>query len=224
MNIQKQLHAVFLQSPSNLFDGFIQECKKWYDKPAHNFVELKTRENKKLRGDIFEEFCVIYLKNIRKYSNVWRLEDVPEDILKLLNLQRRDMGIDIIAEKDGKYVAIQCKYKKPTLKKTYVSWKTLSTFYALCMRSGPWQSYIVMTNCNYVRHVGKKTEKDISICLHSFQTITKEEWISMCDIEGNTISQNCNIIQENTSTTNIILTPEQLRQARLAYYNKKIEN
>jgi predicted helicase len=214
MNIQKQLHAVFLESPSNLFDAFIDECKKWYDKPAHNFVELKTRENKKLRGDIFEEFCVIYLKNIKKYTNVWRLEDVPEDILKFLNLQRRDMGIDIIAEKNGKYIAVQCKYKKPTLKKTYVSWKTLSTFYALCMRSGPWDSYIVMTNCNYVTYVGKKTEKDISICLHSFQNITKEEWISMCDIEGN-------IINENNIKINLSL--DDLRKVRLAYYDKKIE-
>lgn len=189
--MQQLLHTILLKSPINLFDEFVSECQKWYEQPAHTFTEMRTRDNKKLRGDVFEDFSVLYLKHVKGYTNVWRLEDVPEHVLGGLGLKRPDMGIDIVAEKDGKYTAVQCKYKKHTGKKSknVLSWKQLSTFYALCLRTGPWESYIVMTNCDYVRHAGKKTRKDISICLKTFQKTTKEEWTQMCGLVGETISE-----------------------------------
>lgn len=184
--MQTLLHTILLRNPTNLFDEFLKDCQKWYEEPVHTFTEMRTRDNKKIRGDIFEEFCVLYLKHVKKYDTVWRLADVPDHVLIGLGLKRPDMGIDIIAEKNGKYSAVQCKYKKQnTMKpKNILSWKTLSTFYALCLRTGPWEKYIVMTNCDYVRHAGKKTPKDVSICLRSFQTISKEDWTCMCEIEG----------------------------------------
>jgi predicted helicase len=204
MDIKKTLHEIFLSSPPNRFDSFIDVCQKWYSRPSHTIAELKTRDNKKIKGDIFEDFCVLYLSS--KSYTAWRLEDVPEDILVKLSLKRRDMGIDIVCEKAGIFSAVQCKYKAPNGKKMGVSWKTLSTFYSLCMRSGPWDKYIVMTNCNYVSHVGKKTEKDISIVLNSFQTMTSEEWIQMCGL-----GERCAIVNE--------LTPEELREARLKRFS-----
>lgn len=208
--MEPTLHQIFLRSPLNLFDEFIAECQKWYEQPAHTFTEMRTRDNKKIRGDIFEEFCVLYLKNVRGYSQVWRLEDVPDDILGGLGLKRPDMGIDIICEKNGKYTAVQCKYKKHTgyRSKTIVTWKQLSTFYALVLRTGPWEKYIVMTNCDYVRHMGRKTPKDLSICLKTFQNTTKEEWIRMCGVEGNAVAE------EKPK----VLTPEELRLARIARF------
>ena len=206
MDIQALLHELFLKGPVNCFDSFIQECQRWYEKPAHNFVELRTRDNKKIRGDMFEEFCVLYLKKIKGYDEAWRLEDVPEEILLKLSMKRKDMGIDLIAKKGTEYSAVQCKYKKPTGKKTSITWKALSTFYALCMRTGPWEKYIVMTNCHYTRHVGAKTEKDLSICLQSFQGLTKDQWISLCGVEGNVLTGNP-------------LTLEEVRAARLKYFS-----
>ena len=207
--MQRLLHEILLKSPVNLFDEFTRECQKWYEEPAHTFTEMRTRDNKKIRGDIFEDFCVLYLKHVRKYDNVWRLEDVPEHVLGGLGLKRPDMGIDIIAEKGRKFTAVQCKYKKhTTIKKNVLSWKSLSTFYALCLRTGPWEKYIVMTNCEYARHAGKKTPKDVSICLKTLQNITKEEWTQMCELEGNTI-------QESTAPA---LSLDQLRAARLARF------
>ena len=190
MELNKLLHTIFLRSPTNLFDEFILECQKFYELPAHSLTEMKTRENKKLRGDIFEEFCVLYLKYVKKYQNAWRLEDVPEDILEKLSLKRRDMGIDLIVENNGLFSAVQCKYKKQLgYKKTSITWKALSTFYALCMRSGPWDKYIVMTNCDYARHVGKKTEKDLSICIGTFRKISSGDWINMCQVVGQKLNQ-----------------------------------
>jgi predicted helicase len=207
--VTMDLHAIFLQAPPNLFDAFLVECQKWYEQPAHTFTEMRVRDNKKVRGDVFEEFCVLYLKHVRKFENVWRLENVPDELLIKLSLKRPDVGIDIIAESGGKYYAVQCKYKKHvSTKKNIVTWKALSTFYALCMRTGPWEKYIVMTNCEYCRHMGKKTVKDVSICLKTLQSITKEQWIEMCEKKGDVVD-----------STVKKLTADELRSARLARFS-----
>jgi len=251
--LNELLHTIFLKSPENLFDDFILECQKFYEEPAHTFTEMRTRDNKKIRGDIFEDFCVLYLKYVKKYDNAWRLEDVPEEILEKLSLKRKDMGIDLIVENTGIYSAVQCKYKKQLgYKKTSITWKALSTFYALCMRSGPWDKYIVMTNCDYTRHVGKKTEKDLSICIGTFRKISKDDWIKMCQVKGNILNQdeknnnnkqdenNNNKQDENNNNKKDEnnykqdenkegkkkikpLSQEELRLKRLAYYDKKEE-
>ena len=187
-DIAKKLHEIFLRSPMNLWDAFEEECRKFYDAPAHSFVEMRTRDNKKIRGDMFEDFCVQYLKFIQGYDEVWLLEDVPEDVLTKLGMQRRDVGIDLVARHKGKYIAVQCKYKKQeTMKTKIVTWKALSTFYALCMRTGPWDKFVVMTNCAYVRHMGKKTPKDLSICLRKLQGVSKEDWLKMCGVTGHVL-------------------------------------
>jgi hypothetical protein len=224
INLPNILHQVFLRSPTNLFDEFILECQKWYSQPAHSLVEMRKRDNKKIRGDIFEEFCVLYLKHIKNYDQVWRLEDVPEEILLKLSLKRRDMGIDIICENNNIFTSVQCKYKKHTsARKHSVFWKELSTFYALCLRSGPWDKYIVMTNCEYANHMGKKTEKDLSIVLETFRGITKEDWIKMCGITGQILAPpTSNILNNIEINKNILVSKnENLRALRLAYFDSK---
>jgi uncharacterized protein YecE (DUF72 family) len=57
--------------------------------------------------------------------------------------------------------------------------------------------------------MGKKTPKDISICLKTFQNITKEQWTAMCQLEGNVIEVEKAVAK----------TPEELRAARLKYYD-----
>jgi hypothetical protein len=56
--------------------------------------------------------------------------------------------------------------------------------------------------------MGKKTPKDISICLKTFQNITKEQWTAMCQLEGNVIE-----VEKVAAKS-----PEELRAARLKYY------
>ena len=223
MELTKVLQAIYFKNSTNLFDEFIIECQKFYEIPAHSLAEIKARENKKIRGDIFEEFCILYLKYVKKYQNAWRLENVPEDILTKLSLKRRDMGIDLIVENNGIFSAVQCKYKKPYgYKKTSITWKALSTFYALCMRSGPWDKYIVMTNCDYARHVGKKTEKDLSICIGTFRNISSSDWINMCQLVGQKLESTSNSEDNVVTTKTKPLSPEELRLKRLAFYEKKL--
>jgi len=194
----------------NMFDEFIKQATSFYEMPAHTLQEMRARQNTKARGDIFEEFCAIYLKNVCGYENVWLLADVPEATLAQLSMKRKDMGIDLVVQDKGFFYAVQCKYKKFTGKPTCVSWQALSTFYALCMRTGPWKKYIVMTNCNFVRHQGKKTQADISICLNSFRGITHDEWALMACAIANPEAQ----VKE--------LTQEELREKRLAYFSSTV--
>jgi len=211
MDLRQELHKVFLRSPKNLFDEFIQECQRWYSLPAHTLQEMRTRDSKKIRGDIFEDFCVLYLKEVKGFQEVWLLEDLPEEYLLQLSLKRRDMGIDIIVKHEEEWYAVQCKYKKPVEgKKSYITWSALSTFYAMCLRTGPWAKFIVMTNCDYTRHQGPKGPKDLSICLGTFRSITSDEWLKLCNVTGN-------IIKKSTDE----LTQEEMRALRLAYYESR---
>jgi len=219
--LQDVLYKIYLRSPINLFDEFILECQKWYESPAHTLVEMRRRDNKKIRGDIFEAFSVLYLKHVKGFTNVWLLKEVPQEILEKMSMKRQDMGIDIIVETiKGEFIAVQCKYKKHTgFKKNILSWTSLSTFYALCLRTGPWSKYIVITNCIYTRHQGKKTPQDVSICLKTLQNIEKEEWLKMCDIAGEKLGDGPG---ENTVIKELVKTSvpskDELRKLREKYY------
>ena len=217
IELEEVLYKIYLSSPNNLFDEFILECQKWYEEPSHNFSEMRTRDNKKIRGDIFEKFCVLYLKYVKEYKNVWLLKDVPPIILEKLIMKKRDMGIDIVVESDDLFVAVQCKYKKHTsFKQNVLSWKSLSTFYALCLRTGPWSKYIIMTNCIYTNHQGKKTDKDVSYCLKTFQNITKENWLKMCQKNGEKLgSEEPPLVKKKE----VIPSQEDLRKLREKYYS-----
>jgi len=174
------------------------------------------------------------LKHVKGYKNVWLLKDVPDDVLEKLTMKRKDMGIDLIIETaDATYMAVQCKYKKHvSTKQNILSWSALSTFYALCLRTGPWDKYIVMTNCVYTRHQGKKTKQDVSYCLKTLQNITKDEWLLMCNVHGQkigTIDINAPVINTPVkvnakavkSKVKAPLSNVELREIRNAYYASK---
>jgi hypothetical protein len=88
------------------------------------------------------------------------------------------------------------------------------------MRSGPWEKYIVMTNCEYANHMGKKTEKDLRICIGTFRGISKDDWIKMCGVTGQTLSTNLDDKEININIP-VLTEQEKLRALRLAYYDSK---
>jgi predicted helicase len=204
--MEARLHAILLRSPPILFDEFMKDCQKEYDAPAHSLTELRSRENKKKRGDIFEEFCRLYLLRVRNYTDVWLLDDLPAEVRAELQLPQRDMGIDIICCLDGKYTAVQCKYKKVS-PRSQVTWRELSTFQGLCAKTGPYEKHIVMTTAHSVRHQGAKTAKDLSICLAGLQGISSEDWTKMCGLTGHMIA-----------AVKVPLSQEELRQVRLTRF------
>jgi predicted helicase len=116
------------------------------------------------------------------------------------------MGIDIICCLDGKYTAVQCKYKKVS-PRSQVTWRELSTFQGLCAKTGPYEKHIVMTTAHSVRHQGAKTAKDLSICLAGLQGISSEDWTKMCGLTGHMIA-----------AVKVPLSQEELRQVRLTRF------
>lgn len=187
----------------NIFDFISDKINFEFEKPCNNINDFSKRTTKNI-GDFFEIFCLLYLEYYGYIA--YLLKDVPEDILIKLKMVRKDFGIDIVAEKDGNYYAIQCKYKNRKNKKIpIVGWKELSTFYSLCMRTGPWKKMIVMTSANYVRRQGKVTESDLTFSYNTFKNIPMDFWKSISDYKSifdTTIANNLNN-QINVENTNI---------------------
>ena len=198
----------------SMIESLMTICDSFYEKPVHNIQDMKQR-NTKIKGDIFEYFCKLYLqtellcdKKNKKYKHVWMLNEIPQEIREHLKLGKNDYGIDLVAvDNEDKYYAVQAKFRKKTSKKTCVTWKQLSTFYALCARTGPYEKYIVMTTADYVRRVGK-SEKDITIGYNKLKNIPHFKWLEICN--------NTTISTPNTCSNS--LTKEELRKKRLAYY------
>lgn len=177
----------------NLFEQLFHEFENHHQRQVSNIHDLRNRDSKKSKGDVWERFCCLYLSNLtsdakgsseKKYKNIWLWKDVPSDVLRYLNLRETkvDNGIDIIAELNirchkTEYDAIQCKYLKDT--KKYVSWTTLSTFVGLCARSGPWNKQVVMTTGTGVTRKVPRTNKDQSMCIGTFKGISREMFMKM---------------------------------------------
>jgi hypothetical protein len=199
-----------LYKEGNIFDNFINEFEFLSVKPT-NLQELKKKYNKKYIGDLFEAFCFLYIKNILKHDEIWFYKDFPVELKNKLNLTKNDFGIDIISKKDDEYYAIQCKYRKKKDQVQLVSWKALSTFYAMTSKSGPWKKHIVMTNLNGCRHVGKKDEKDLSICIKTFQNMTLFDWLHLIEKDDHS-----KISDKSSKPTDI----EDIRKLRLKYFSE----
>jgi hypothetical protein len=213
MDLPKILHRILLTGPANLFDEFLKECQAFYELPAHTLTEMRGRENKKTRGDIFEDFCALYLRAALGYE-VWLLNELPDDIRETLKLPKQDMGIDIICRRGGRFTAVQCKYKKMCGKSQGLTWKQLATFQALCAKTGPYERHLVMTTANFVRHQGQKVAKDWSMCLGSLRKITKEQWTLMCGIEGHVLD----------TVAPKVKTLDELRAARLLRFGAETKS
>ena len=92
--------------------GLIFEGIKSFDDFKFKLCSLIEKE----KGNAFEDLTLAYLKLEPRYAtklkNVWPLKKVPVDLRDHLGLPPTDEGIDFVAEtKDGKYWAIQSKYK-----------------------------------------------------------------------------------------------------------------
>ena len=74
-----------------------------------------------------------------------------------------------------------------------------------------------MTNVDCVRHVGKKTTKDKSICLKKFQKLKFSNWF---DILKKISNDNINI--KKTNDEDYKLNLEELRLKRILFFLKKL--
>jgi hypothetical protein len=170
----------------NIFDTFMNAVDNTV---TNNVKDLKNV--KKTKGDVWEEFCKAYLQNIHtSFVQAKFLAELSNNELENFGLQKRDVGIDIIGiDCDGHPHAVQCKFRR----RGTVTWRELSTFYALCARTGPWKSHIVMTNAKYVRKEGRVCSKDKNICYGTFAGLERHQWCKIANLgDGNTcVSHTC---------------------------------
>lgn len=130
-------------------------------------------KNKKI-GDLWEDMCKHYLLRILNFQTAHLLRETTEDQLHQYGMKRRDVGIDLICiDQAGKRIAVQCKFRS----RGNVSWKQVSTFEALCARTGPWDMHMIMTNSPRVVREGTPHEKDCSIAQPAFNRIRRHEWL-----------------------------------------------
>lgn len=206
VELEKEIKSCILSAISksdnlSVFDRLCDVFKSHFEKPAHNITEIKKRSSKS-KGDIFEVFCMMYLK--AKGYEVWHLTQVPDNVLEFLGMQRFDVGIDLVARIkipkretaslfDYFYLPVQVKYRKPTRDvqgRTVhrVGWKDISTFLSLCMRTGSpgnkdnkrgWLKHVIMTNSDNVCWRGKKTKQDWTIAKKSFEKCDNFFWLNM---------------------------------------------
>jgi len=200
-----------IQTDNNKFDCLMREVENYIEGgTAHNMTELKEKaNNKKKKGDLFEAFCFLYLEIVLNHEQVWFYKDFPKELKDQFHLTKNDYGIDLLSKKGGHYYAIQCKYKKPQDKVQIISWRALSTFYAIVVKTGPWLKHITMTNVNGCKHIGEKTEKDWSICIGTFRKIDHFMWLKMSNIEES----------ETVIENKIITDKEIMRNKRVAYFS-----
>ena len=225
MTNTKPIDIIMLWIKANIkdisFEKFVNFLKDYNDKPCTSIQELKEKNNKKLVGDIFEVFVKLYIKFIMHFEDVWLLKELPDDIRNKLNLQKQDLGIDLIGYNDNGYHAIQAKFRSPNQhKKTGISWKELSTFYGLTAKTGPYKSHIVITNADYVRHIGKKEKYEKSLCKGTLTKLKWSDWILMINGVSNT-----NTYRSGLTSQNFVLTKpnlEELRQKRLIFFDTNI--
>lgn len=225
-----EISYLLSRSVDNIFDSLIEAIEAHFNRPVSSILEMKERGNKKLKGDLWENFCKDWLLATGKYSQVWLLSEWDDYALNApesYQLTKQDNGIDLIAATKTGYVAIQCKYRK----KGYVNWSSLSTFIGLCERTGPWEKYIVMTNAKGITRKLPQTEKDKAICLATFRSTSREVWLkiaglylehsldpssTMSSVQTATTSSSSEVVVENKQ-----LSQEEMRAARLARFDKK---
>jgi hypothetical protein len=200
--VEKQIkdcvYSALSRSGVNVFHTLNDLFKTHFEKSSTSMVELRRKTTKE-KGLFFEIFCKMYLE-MRGYDDVWLLNEVPGDVIKYLNMETYDVGIDLVARfkipnketnntDDYFYVAVQSKYRKPTKDKFgrevhKLSWKELSTFLALVQRTGPtkygWKTKIVMTNADSVSWRGKKKEYNVkTYAKKTFENIERIEWMKI---------------------------------------------
>jgi hypothetical protein len=178
-----------------IFANLLDKFQTHFEKSADSIQKLQAKTTK-AKGNIFEVFCQMWLL-AKGYPVVYLLSEIPDAILGELGLSRNDMGIDLIAvDSNGGYSAVQCKYKLGSrYRANTLSWKTLSTFHALCGRTGPYKRHIIMTNCVGVRHVGDKSEKDQTIAFGTFNNADRAFWLKMIGCIGHKLGESKDDIQ-----------------------------
>ena len=219
-----------LDDTSKIFDEVIRDIETYASQPVTGMIQLRNRNSNQIKGRFWEDFVCKWLLATGKCLEVWKIAELPDELSKALKVSKtQDSGIDLIGrptKSTNEYVAIQCKYRGPNCKSVkYVKgrriigaatipWTNIATFIGLCAQTGPWHQHWIVTNCQGIgRRKVPRTAKDHSICLKTFQSTSREQWIGLYKLFSNN-SESSLILDEN-SVEQKELSLAELRLARL---------
>ena len=131
-----------------------------------DIYEIYKNLSNKQKGDIFEIITYFIFKLHPNYKNITKniylFSDIPDYLLKKLNIPDKDKGIDLVWETiDNEFYAIQCKFR--TNLEITVPWKDLSTFVGLTHGVGKFFKGIYVTNTYGLNDEIINSHKTISI-------------------------------------------------------------
>jgi predicted helicase len=142
-----------------------------------DFVDniFETDNCTKVKGDHGEYFCKLFFETqlIYDVKHYWALSEVPENILKKLNLESEDYGIDgVVENNDGTYSSVQVKFRAN--KNIIIPWGEMATFEGLTFGGSTtgFKTGIFITNCCDVCDKLKNT---------NYQNITYDVLKKSCD-------------------------------------------
>ena len=206
--IIKDIEDILVSIIFNYEEQFIfKEIMKKFESYCNNCENVSG-----MKGDLFEHFSYLYLKRYNEIETVWLYKDIPIEIKNKLNLTTMDYGIDLIGlDKHGNYYAVQSKYRKRENYKTEISWRKLSTFYAMANKSGPFVKHIVISTTDSIVNVGKKMEKEVFIGYQELSKINLDGWMKIANLNQKNYKLN------GERTENI----EDIRKKRIKYFSKK---
>lgn len=133
--------------------------------------------SRKEKGDLFEKFTyhLFELDPMRNNAlqNIWLYEDIPDKIIKKLNLPSKDRGIDLLALINFEYYAIQCKFRQNP--EVCIPWGELGTFFGLSfgINDGIKGGFFVTNTHNLCPEV-IKSEKVVPIYSDYFDSLPKQ--------------------------------------------------
>lgn len=161
---------------------------------------MNHMETCKKKGHVFEEICKQILT--RRGYIVFELSEYPN--LDSLKLKRHDLGIDLIAiaPNDTEPIAVQCKFRGSHRR---LGWKEFSTFDALCARTGPWKSKLLMTTASGIRIEGERLPSDRVWARAFFKNLSRPEWEFVAGLGPGHVCGGCHT---------------DVREARLRYFDK----
>jgi len=146
-------HEAARRSPSETaLKRFVSRCGGWA-----NFNQRLQTIPLSEAGKLFEVFCKYYFlaePTVKDdYRNVWLFRELPSAIKQKLNLGQIEHGVDLVLEStDGKFAAVQCKYRKN--EKSRLSWSKdkISNLFGYASHA---DQFIVFTNASEIDSVSK---------------------------------------------------------------------
>jgi superfamily II DNA or RNA helicase len=160
------LKIVLSQSVFSYKSSSWPQAANWSE--IDDFLAEVNGKDRRAAGEFLEAFCHGYLvtqKGVKdQFANVWPSRGVPETVRDSLNLNKTDIGVDLVAQfHDGRFATIQCKYTSINEKKT-LNWTSdrISSWLAASSNA---EALLLFTNAESLDPYSrlKANEKDFRI-------------------------------------------------------------